>query len=366
MSIVAFLYTNIFSRIVLASIATVLIISIGFQFKNNIENKKIVNVDEENIIDDNILTDKKIEKGIVNINIMGDIMMGRDTEKAIENDYITPFKEIAPLMNKSDINIANLETPIYEPKQERWGRISAKKNIVNAFNILNLNIVNLANDNIVGYGKEGIDSTKEILDMKGIKYTGLDNGVATIEKNSTKIGIIGFNDIFPQNKTVYDSLGVNKIEEANLEIKIKEAKKQVDVLIVSVHWGREGSSKVTDQMRSLARKVIEYGADGVVGHGTGKLMIFETYNNKPILYGTGYFISDTLNMSSKDSGIFQFVVDKGVIKETNFIPTIIKDKKKVELAKDADKSRIIKYMNENSLRFGTVSEVLDDKIKIKY
>ena len=79
--------------------------------------------------------------------------------------------------------------------------------------------------------------------------------------------------------------------EGNLKW-IREAKRQADWVLVSVHcheqgWNREDPP---DFLRDFARACIDEGVDAFIGHGPHYVKGIEIYNGKPILYSLGHFV----------------------------------------------------------------------------
>jgi poly-gamma-glutamate synthesis protein (capsule biosynthesis protein) len=62
---------------------------------------------------------------------------------------------------------------------------------------------------------------------------------------------------------------------------------QVDVVVVSCHWGL--GKDVLTYMTEIAHAAIDAGADVVVGHGPHHFLPVEVYRGKPIFYGLGSF-----------------------------------------------------------------------------
>ena len=73
---------------------------------------------------------------------------------------------------------------------------------------------------------------------------------------------------------------------------IKEAKARSHLTVVSVHAHEQGESREepAEFVRKFAHRVINEGADIVVGHGPHLLRGMEIYNGKPIFYSLGNFI----------------------------------------------------------------------------
>jgi hypothetical protein len=66
---------------------------------------------------------------------------------------------------------------------------------------------------------------------------------------------------------------------------IAALREQVDVVVVSCHWGL--GKDVLTYMTEIAHAAIDAGADVVVGHGPHHFLPVEVYRGKPIFYGLG-------------------------------------------------------------------------------
>lgn len=73
---------------------------------------------------------------------------------------------------------------------------------------------------------------------------------------------------------------------------VKEASARADVVIVSLHAHEQGESKEhpAEFIKEFAQRMIDEGADVVVGHGPHLLRGLEIYKGKPIFYSLGNFI----------------------------------------------------------------------------
>ena len=73
---------------------------------------------------------------------------------------------------------------------------------------------------------------------------------------------------------------------------VREARLASDVVIVSVHAHEQGDTKEdpAEFLRAFAHRMIEEGADMVVGHGPHLLRGMEFHQGKPIFYSLGNFI----------------------------------------------------------------------------
>jgi poly-gamma-glutamate synthesis protein (capsule biosynthesis protein) len=66
-----------------------------------------------------------------------------------------------------------------------------------------------------------------------------------------------------------------------------------DILIASIHWGRNWGYEIPAPHRSFAHKLIDRaGIDVVHGHSSHHPLGIEVYRDRPILYGCGDFLND--------------------------------------------------------------------------
>ncbi len=96
----------------------------------------------------------------------------------------------------------------------------------------------------------------------------------------------------PGQKFILNASDIKRVENA-----IFEAKLQADYIFISAHVHEQGEKKedVPEFFSEFARKCIDLGADGVIGHGPHLLRGIEIYQNKPIFYSLGDFILQNEN-----------------------------------------------------------------------
>lgn len=63
-------------------------------------------------------------------------------------------------------------------------------------------------------------------------------------------------------------------------------------ILVLLHWGWEHHLRAVPRQREEAHRLIDAGADAIVGHHSHTLQTVETYRGKPVYYGIGNFIFD--------------------------------------------------------------------------
>lgn len=105
----------------------------------------------------------------------------------------------------------------------------------------------------------------------------------------------------------YNETSPNPKDLARTVEEIKEARRQADVVLVSVHAHemKGADSKVAAQfVETFARACIDTGASAVIGHGPHELRGIEVYNGGLIFYSLGNFIFQTETVATQPYDAF--------------------------------------------------------------
>jgi poly-gamma-glutamate capsule biosynthesis protein CapA/YwtB (metallophosphatase superfamily) len=244
--------------------------------------------------------------------------------------YDYAFEKIKSLLFDSDLVIANLETPLvdiantprpafsftddsrYIRKQGRflhWSDVKRTPAYLKKYNITN---VSLANNHMLDYGIDGFTQTLETLHKHSIRFFGAGHDKKQADRPFIET-IVGGNRTFKlvvisafEYRKEYDKHfsfyassskgGVNRLSIrriANNIRKIREDNNNV-YIVAYPHWGGARSyGWKTDAQTTVGHKLIDAGADIVIGHGPHNLQQIQQYKGKWIIYGIGNFIHIT-------------------------------------------------------------------------
>lgn len=225
--------------------------------------------------------------------LTGDIMLGRSVmSKSLKTKNPNyPFMNVSDVLRGADIVFSNLESPIVDncPHVNSGLIFCADPKMIEGLKFAGIDVVNLANNHMLNYGREGLGETKKYLDLNGIKWVG-DGNLVIIEKNKTKFGFLGFNFL------------TLKPKEEDFDL-VRNSKKKVDFLIVGVHWGEEYAEKANLYQRLLARQLSEAGADYIVGHHPHWIQDTEIIGRTKVYYSLGNFVFDQMWSEETKKGI---------------------------------------------------------------
>src|SRR5438093_1220293 len=212
----------------------------------------------------------------------GDTMLGR------EHLRVNPFASVLPIIRKADVAFCNLETALVSD-----GHPSLKRHVIAtpAENLDQLvasgfHIVNLANNHVLDQGEAGCQQLIESLQSKGIETVGLqDSGRSRpviLSRKGIKIGFLGYADYGFRTTLM-------PLRERIALKDVADLRKRVGCVVVSLHWGFEYVEFPSPQQQRFAHRLIDAGAEMVIGHHPHVVQGTEQYHDGLIAYSLGNF-----------------------------------------------------------------------------
>lgn len=186
--------------------------------------------------------------------------------------------------------------------------------LVSVLTDMGMDIVSLANNHALDYGRDALLDTMETLKGAKIEYVGVGadyneaKALKKVEVKGKTLGFLASSRVIPETGwnakdnqpgmfTCYD--GTQLVKE------IQQAKESCDLVIVYLHWGMERKETPEDYQRKLGQDCIDAGADLVIGSHPHILQGFEAYKGKVICYSLGNFLfyrtADTLILQASVS-----------------------------------------------------------------
>jgi Bacterial capsule synthesis protein PGA_cap len=227
--------------------------------------------------------------------------------------YDWPLSRLKPLLSSSDLVIANLETPLTRrPKSNLQGikkylHWSDPEKATAALARHKIGVVSLANNHAMDYGTEGLKDTLLALEKHRIASYGAGLGdreaarpyrrklrVGGLQVNLAVIGAFEYRTNYEQTYKFYaggNLPGVHPLDTDRLPVQIERLKRTEPGLFVVVtpHWGRNYGWR-REREEAAARRMIDAGADLVIGHGAHHFQAIERYKGRWILYNIGNFV----------------------------------------------------------------------------
>ena len=286
--------------------------------------------------------------GRVVIRVTGDVAPVRVADIKLREkgmSYGFDGQGIRQLLSESDYTLVNLETPLISncPARNVGMIFCGMSGFATAMKEAGVDIVGLANNHSLNYGRDGLEQTVRYLREQGLVPLGFSEDYIFSDGGMT-FGILALNGVGSQ------------IDRKEVARQIAELKLKVDVIIVSIHWGAEytllpqrAAGVAPDDTVKLGRWLVNQGVDLVVGHHPHVVQGIEVYNEKLIVYSHGNFLFDQeWSRETKEGVVGTYVFEGGYLVDAYFTPVIIEDWVRPRVADEDDAENIFRRMRESS------------------
>ncbi|SDC20709.1 poly-gamma-glutamate synthesis protein (capsule biosynthesis protein) [Paenibacillus sp. UNCCL117] len=299
--------------------------------------------------------------GQISMTFVGDVMFaGKVEELLAKNGYEYPFKYVKPYLEKADITVANLETPI-----TLRGDAQSKEYVYRSSPLAlpelkkaGVDLVNLANNHSMDYGEVGLVDTLDHLDEQGILRVGGGRTAeeaykhVVVERQGMKVAFLGFTRVLPETSWIATAkkpgLAAAHTSKATLEA-VANARKEADLVVVIAHWGEERKSHPVSIQTDLAHQFIDAGADLVIASHPHVPQGFEQYKGKWVAYSLGNFIFTTNDVPETwDSMILNAACTKERSCEISLVPILTKWAQPIRMVED-QAQKLFERLTKNSI-----------------
>ncbi len=287
----------------------------------------------------------------------GDCVLHEVFQKSakIENedryDFNSIFEAIKPYTEPAHYSLISFESAATNKRGDYSGYplFNCPPEIFDAFKNVGLDLVNNSNNHQLDRKLKGMLETRDNIRSRGLEVLGVYDGeeprYMIKELNGIKVGLMAYTYSCNMNE---DALTAKQrehhlalIDEKRMEQEITEMEGKADATVIAMHWGTEYTQKPTDYQEKLARKMIDWGADVILGSHPHVVQPSELIDlngdTKYIIYSMGNFVSNQRRGASgypkthkelcEDSMLIniEFVKDAGtsktVINKVTHIPT---------------------------------------------
>lgn len=295
---------------------------------------------------------------------VGDVLLGENVGVLLEREgYDYPYVHVKDILQRADLAAANLETAVTAMDGEKPGRKSyefrSKPEVLPAFRDAGFDVVNLANNHSLDFGPQGLRDTIQHLSDNGIAYVGVGESreeafaPAVFEKNGVRVAVLGVSYVVPFGdwKAGQGEIGVADAYDYTPAVQaVAKAKEEADLVVVLTHWGYELEEE-PDEIRQvdLGRRLIDAGADLVVGSHPHVLQGIEYYKGRWIAYSLGNFIfTKSHHPATYETGILEAACTAEGSCELKLTPFLADTPQPRPMAPEAS-SRLLARISERSV-----------------
>lgn len=284
---------------------------------------------------------------IIKLIATGDVIPARGANwPAVQkNNFHYNWEKTADYLKTGDITLINLEAPLMKSCQLASSGFTFCGNSrqVEGMVFAGVDVANITNNHIGNFGSSGISETKKLLDDNQILWSGFSN-LAIKNIKGKKFGFLGYNNV-----------GV-KLDRAAVAKEISNAKPKVDVLIVSIHWGKEYESLpmtdgniAPDNPVEIGHLMIDSGADLIIGNHPHWVQGVELYKQGYIAYAHGNFIFDqTWSEETQEGAVGEYIFYEGKLISVKYKPIVVDKSYQPVFVDGGRAAKILKRMQDSS------------------
>ncbi len=240
----------------------------------------------------------------VTIAAVGDILLGQVTD---------PFGDVRKVLQSADVTFGNLECPLTTATERTSAKsaqaiedgeqfvFKAHPRWANELALAGFDVLSIANNHTVDYRYKGLTDTITALKQHGIKPVGAGSNQAEarslriVSVGNVQVGFLALSTIvYPGYGATVNAPGVAGHRPGDpekwLTDTVAAAKRKVDILCVSIHWGIEREDQPAAYQKKMAAACVKAGASFVIGHHPHCLQPTEVINGSLVVYSLGNFV----------------------------------------------------------------------------
>jgi capsule synthesis protein PGA_cap len=240
----------------------------------------------------------------------GDILLARQVSVEIDRTGASPWSAIAPLLTKADFVFGNFEGAIGDSTNCRRRDslcFASRRDAPQMLHRAGFDVVSVENNHAGDLGREGRAATRDALRRDGILGLDFQHSPRFTRVGELTIATIAITLVPAADGTV------EEIPSIDVAQKLRLARALANVVVVSVHWGRELSDWPSEDQRSAARWLVSHGADIIVGHHPHVVQEPECVEGRPVFFSLGNHVFDQRYPASKKGLIADCTVRDGTV-----------------------------------------------------
>ena len=266
-------------------------------------------------------------------------------------DFKPIYENVRYIIEAADVAILNQETIISQSNEVRGANggallFNSPPEVADAVIDLGFDVFTMANNHLLDYGTQGLEESIRFWNEKAEENDLTVLGAYLNEEDSENIRIREVNGVkiaflayaehlngfsIPEDSSLRVILNS---EEDVIERQIKKADELADAVIVSAHWGVEDTNVVSEDRIELANKMVNWGADVILGCHTHTAETMEWITRADgtkgfVFYSMGNFVcaqTDNFNLVGEIPD-FDIVIDGETnelsLENVGVIPTIV-------------------------------------------
>jgi poly-gamma-glutamate synthesis protein (capsule biosynthesis protein) len=276
----------------------------------------------------------------ITIAFAGDSYFEGTLRSRLDRDPATALGPFADTLRSADLAVINLETAIATggtPEAKDF-TFRAPPTAIDALRAAGVDVASMANNHGRDYGPAGLE---ESLAVKRAQADGMVIGIGQDEDDAftpyratvkgQRVAVVAATQVIdgsllaawtatPTHPGLASAKRVDRLVRA-----VADARVDSDTVVVFLHWGVERSTCPSGDQQALARRLVDAGADLVVGSHAHRLLGGGRLGDAVVHYGLGNFLFRANSGEGARTGVFEVTVAGRRIDGYRWIPGRIVD-----------------------------------------
>lgn len=289
--------------------------------------------------------EKIIPETEVTLIAVGDINLARKVDRlmsAYGMDY--PLKEVKERLVQADFTFGNLECAVSDRGTPLDGKgiwLRARPEVFPELKECGFDLLSVANNHSLDYDSEAFLDTLNYSDQAGILSVGGGKDIVeartarVVKLDDLSIGFLAYTQMadiiwsnrYPRKLKATETLpGAAPFEYETIIQDVKNLSEEVDIVVLSLHWGAEYSRTPSPEQRQQAHDFIDSGADVILGHHPHVTQGVEYYNKGLIAYSLGNFVFDqNWSDETREGLVMELKLKRSGVTAAKILPVIIRE-----------------------------------------
>ncbi len=273
----------------------------------------------------------------------GDTVLARwEHDWVSRNGYEWPLAGVKDVLAAADAALCNLECCVSlkglpTDKGERCPfYYRARPEMLQCLTQAGIDIVTAANNHGGDHGPGAVADTATWCETAGLVCVGIGSNAAEAEKpqlaqvGPIRVGFAGLDTTKPCFSAGENRPGTNYApEDDDLQAFTEKVKRlgqwaegRCDLLILTIHWGKNWARDTPAAHRAMARIAFEHGVDLILGHSAHRLQGVEVVDGKVVVYDMGNLLFDCeLKPEGRRCALFRLHLSISGVHKIEVVPT---------------------------------------------
>ncbi|MDP3276991.1 MAG: CapA family protein [Deltaproteobacteria bacterium] len=220
----------------------------------------------------------------------GDIVLHRHVVQIAESfretgGFSWMLSRLAPIITPREVAIVNLVGPMSSTHRPPWTgphpALGGPNYLARNLARVGFDAVTLANSHALDQRPEGLEATLDLLDQAGMGGIGAgrseDDAYAPwiTEREGVRVAVVGYTERLAFAQSGVEARAYVARDVSRVLAALTSARDGADVVVACVYWGRDRATSANANQRALARRMVDAGADLVLGNGPSVLQSVE-------------------------------------------------------------------------------------------